>query len=112
MTVRARTLLVLTLLGFALLLVALVAAIAKADLVPTEHNLRLAYEDFEQLERACEVFCERVNAREHRVTRGGKARRVRSLAARDEADARARRRPRIPHRPELREIPTAPDIRA
>jgi transposase len=43
--------------------------IAKADLVPTEHNLRLAYEDFEQLERACEVFCERVNAREHRVTR-------------------------------------------
>jgi transposase len=43
--------------------------IARADLVPTDHNLRADYEDFAELERACEAFCERVNAREHRVTR-------------------------------------------
>ena len=43
--------------------------IAKADLVPTDHNLRPAYEDFAALERACLEFCDRVNAREHRVTR-------------------------------------------
>jgi transposase len=43
--------------------------IAKADLVPTEHNLRAAYEDFAELELEYERFCERVNAREHRVTR-------------------------------------------
>ena len=43
--------------------------VARADLVPTEHNLRGAYEDFAQLERACSEFCDRVNAREHRITR-------------------------------------------
>lgn len=43
--------------------------VAKADLVPTEHNLRAAYEDFAQLERACVELCDRVNTREHRVTR-------------------------------------------
>jgi transposase len=43
--------------------------IAKADLVPTEHNLRAVYEDFVQLERACAELGDRVNAREHRVTR-------------------------------------------
>lgn len=43
--------------------------IAKADLVPTDHNLRPAYADFAELEAACAGFCERVNAREHRVTR-------------------------------------------
>ncbi len=43
--------------------------IAKADLVPTEHNLRPAYADFAALGAACEAFCERVNTREHRVTR-------------------------------------------
>jgi transposase len=43
--------------------------IARADLVPTEHNLRGEYEDFTQLENACVEFCERVNTREHRVTR-------------------------------------------
>ena len=43
--------------------------IAKADLVPTDHNLRPAYESFAELERECERLCERVNAREHRVTR-------------------------------------------
>ena len=43
--------------------------VAKADLVPTEHNLRPAYADFAQLELACAEFSERVNMREHRVTR-------------------------------------------
>ena len=43
--------------------------VAKADIVPTDHNLRAAYEDFAELEHACEVFCDRVNTREHRVTR-------------------------------------------
>src|SRR5690606_3867540 len=43
--------------------------IAKADLVPTEHNLRDAYGSFAELEQACEAFCEQVNTREHRVTR-------------------------------------------
>jgi transposase len=43
--------------------------IARADLVPTDHNLRAAYADFAALELACLEFCDRVNTREHRVTR-------------------------------------------
>ena len=43
--------------------------IAKADLVPKDTNLLAAYENFAQLEVACEEFCAHVNAREHRVTR-------------------------------------------
>ena len=43
--------------------------IAKADLVPTDHNLRDEYTSFAELEDACRAFGERVNAREHRVTR-------------------------------------------
>ena len=43
--------------------------VAKADLVPTDHNLRGAYGSFSELEAACADFCDRVNAREHRVTR-------------------------------------------
>lgn len=43
--------------------------IAKADIVPTEHNLRPAYGGFAELEQACRDFCARVNAREHRATR-------------------------------------------
>ena len=42
--------------------------IAKADLVPTDHNLRPGYASFAELEAACDAFCERVNAREHRIT--------------------------------------------
>lgn len=42
--------------------------IAKADLVPTEHNLRPGYASFAELEAACESFCEQVNGREHRIT--------------------------------------------
>lgn len=43
--------------------------LAKADLVPTEVNLLPAYDSFADLEDACAVFCEQVNARIHRVTR-------------------------------------------
>jgi hypothetical protein len=43
--------------------------IAKADLVPTEANLRPAYGSFAELEAACAAFGEQVNARPHRVTR-------------------------------------------
>lgn len=41
--------------------------IAKADLVPTDANLLDEYPAFADLEAACELFCERVNAREHRL---------------------------------------------
>jgi hypothetical protein len=43
--------------------------VAKADLVPTEANLREAYGSFAELETACVAFCEQVNTRPHRVTR-------------------------------------------
>jgi hypothetical protein len=43
--------------------------IAKADLVPTDANLREDYASFADLEAACEAFCEQVNTRPHRVTR-------------------------------------------
>ena len=43
--------------------------IAKADLVPTDHNLRDEYEDFAALERACQQFVAEVNTRAHRITR-------------------------------------------
>ena len=42
--------------------------VAKADLVPTDHNLREQYEDFGALERACEEFMADVNTRPHRAT--------------------------------------------
>jgi hypothetical protein len=43
--------------------------IAKADLVPTDHNLRPGYADWAALERACEQFMADVNTRTHRATR-------------------------------------------
>jgi hypothetical protein len=43
--------------------------VARADLVPTEHNLRGEYADFAELDDACLELCDRVNTREHRVTR-------------------------------------------
>jgi transposase len=43
--------------------------LSKADIVPTDHNLRDGYASFAELEQACREFCERVNTREHRVTR-------------------------------------------
>jgi len=43
--------------------------LAKADLVPKDTNLREEYASFAELEAACALFCETVNARVHRVTR-------------------------------------------
>ena len=43
--------------------------IAKADVVPTDANLRDEYTSFRQLEVACEQLGEEVNGRPHRVTR-------------------------------------------
>jgi len=43
--------------------------ISKADLVPTGTNLLDQYRSFAELEAACEVFCEKVNTRPHRVTK-------------------------------------------
>jgi hypothetical protein len=43
--------------------------IAKADLVPTDANLRDDYRDWAELVDACEQFCAEVNARPHRSTR-------------------------------------------
>src|SRR3982750_598161 len=42
--------------------------IAKADLVPTDANLRGAYATFTDLVAACEQWCEHINARVHRET--------------------------------------------
>lgn len=42
--------------------------IAKADIVPTDHNLRAGYASFAELEAACEAFCAQVNDRPHRIT--------------------------------------------
>lgn len=43
--------------------------IAKADLVPTEANLRDEYESWAELVDACEEFMAKVNGRPHRITR-------------------------------------------
>jgi transposase len=43
--------------------------LAKADLVPTEYNLRDEYRTFAQLEGACTETGDRLNARVHAVTR-------------------------------------------
>ncbi len=42
--------------------------IAKADLVPTDANLRPAYRSFAELAAACAAFCSEVNGRVHRET--------------------------------------------
>jgi transposase len=65
--------------------------IAKAELVPTAHNLRPAYESFAELELECERFCGRVNARVHRVTRRPPA--VMALEERERLHAL----PKVPH---------------
>ncbi len=43
--------------------------LAKADIVPTEHNLAEQYESFDDLEAACARFGAEVNGRIHRTTR-------------------------------------------
>ena len=65
--------------------------VAKADLVPTDHNLREQYEDFGALERACEEFMADVNTRPHRATLEPPVIRL------AEEHERLRRLPRLPH---------------
>ena len=43
--------------------------IAKADLVPTDANLRVGYRSWAELVDACDAFTTEVNARPHRMTR-------------------------------------------
>lgn len=43
--------------------------LAKADVVPTDANLRGQYASFAEVEAACEAFMDEVNTRVHRVTR-------------------------------------------
>ena len=43
--------------------------IAKADLVPTDANLRGDYDSWDELTSACGAFCERVNSRPHAITK-------------------------------------------
>ena len=54
--------------------------LAKADLVPTEHNLLDGYTSWEQLVAACDAFMDTVNARVHRATgeRAGRSARDRT----------------------------------
>jgi len=56
--------------------------LAKADLVPTAANLLPEYGSFAALEAACDLFCEQVNARPHRVTRRAPAEMLAEEAAR------------------------------
>jgi transposase len=65
--------------------------IAKADLVPTDHNLRPQYGTWAELADACEAFMGKVNGREHRVTRRVPA----EMLA--EEQARLHRLPRDPY---------------
>ena len=65
--------------------------IAKADLVPTDHNLRPAYRSFGELEAACEAFMAEVNTRPHRSTMEAPVIRL------AEEHERLHRLPRLPH---------------
>jgi hypothetical protein len=57
--------------------------------VPCEANLLPGYASFAELEAACGVFCEQVNARPHRVTRRAPAEML--------AEERQRLHPLPPH---------------
>jgi hypothetical protein len=65
--------------------------IAKADLVPTDHNLRPAYGSFGELEAACEEWMAHVNTRQHRATMEAPVIRL------AEEHERLHRLPRLPH---------------
>ena len=65
--------------------------VAKADLLPGDHNLRPAYASFGELEVACEQWMAEVNTRPHRLTQVPP---VVRLAAEHE---RLHRLPRLPH---------------
>ena len=65
--------------------------IAKADLVPTDHNLRPAYGTFAEFEAACEEWMADVNTRPHRSTMEPPVIRL------AEEHERLHRLPRLPH---------------
>jgi hypothetical protein len=65
--------------------------IAKADLVPTDHNLRPAYGSFGELEVACEEWMAHVNTRQHRATMEPPVIRL------AEEHEKLHRLPRLPH---------------
>jgi transposase len=65
--------------------------VAKADLVPTDHNLRAAYASFQELEVACEEFMAHINTRPHRSTQEPPVIRL------AEEHERLHRLPRLPH---------------
>jgi transposase len=65
--------------------------VAKADLVPTDHNLRPAYTSFAELEAACQAFMADVNTRPHRSTLEPPVFRL------AEEHERLHRLPRLPH---------------
>jgi hypothetical protein len=65
--------------------------LAKADLVPTDHNLREEYADWQALERACQEFMADVNTRPHRATRQS------PLVLLAEEHEQLHRVPRLPH---------------
>ena len=64
--------------------------VAKADLVPTDANLRGDYTSWAELVEACEAWMAEVNGREHRVTRRPP---VEMLAEEQPSAARAARGP-------------------
>ena len=64
--------------------------IAKADLVPTDANLRGDYTSWAELAEACEAWMAEVNGRQHRVTRRAP---VEMLAEEQPSAARAARGP-------------------
>ncbi len=65
--------------------------IAKADLVPTDHNLRDEYSSWTELEVACEEWMAHVNTRQHRSTQQAPVIRL------AEEHERLHRLPRMPH---------------
>jgi transposase len=65
--------------------------VAKADLVPTDHNLRPSYASFAELEMACEEWMATVNTRPHRATQQPPVIRL------AEEHERLHRLPRVPH---------------
>jgi transposase len=65
--------------------------VAKADLVPTDHNLRPEYEGFAELELACEELMAEVNTRPHRSTMEPPILRL------AEEHERLHQLPRVPH---------------
>jgi hypothetical protein len=65
--------------------------LAKADLVPTDHNLRDQYRDWQALEAACLEFMADVNTRQHRATREA------PLALLAQEHEHLHRVPRLPH---------------